>query len=160
MRPRIISIAVFSLVVVCFSGHDCCSATGSDALLRDTKARSFTDSIARDIEEGAASKLQAKMTSDLQGAFTQSQFNERFQRILNTYGHLIAYEYKNTAAGIKLLPDGKKKPMKRLWYSVITSMHKKGECFLFIEIVKEGSALACSGFSFTTFPYGVPAELK
>ncbi|MCJ7545789.1 MAG: hypothetical protein MUP30_03010 [Deltaproteobacteria bacterium] len=132
----------------------------SSQLNNDTLVRQFCDSLAADLVKADAAAIRLKMTNDFKEYYNPEQFTKRYYQIAEMYGQVKEYNFKMVGTGVKMYFDGRKYPMKKIWYAVTTTKHKMGECFLFIEVIAEGSHLASSGFSFVMFTGDIPDNLK
>jgi len=125
------------------------------------KARNFSDSFVEAIIKDMYSDLRRKLAKDLRDSIPEEQIKPTLDKIYATYGGKpLEPEFKMDEIGYKLYSEGVKKPLRKFWYAIRTTEHKKGTHFLFVEVVPEGDRLVCAGFSIVTFPLGVPPALK
>jgi hypothetical protein len=124
------------------------------------RARELSDSIAKAMIEDRTGEVYQNMERVFRDYYSESQFRELTEPMYSAYGKPLEFEMKEVSAGYKSYGGGVPKPMRKIWYAVRTTKHPKGTVFLFTEIVKDGSSLACAGVSMVTFPTGNPPEFN
>ena len=124
------------------------------------KAREFSDSVVKAIIEDREKELRQKMEQAFQDYYSEKDMKPLLERIYSAYGKPLEVEFKKDAVGYKIYDTGERKPMRKFWYAVKTTKQDEERRFLFTEIVPNGEALACVGFSIVTFSQGIPPDLR
>ena len=124
------------------------------------KARELSDSVVKAIIEDRQNELRQKMEQAFRDYYSEKDMKPLLEKIYSAYGKPLEVEFKKDEVGYKIYDTGERKPMRKFWYSVRTTKQTKEPQFLFTEIVPDGDALACVGFSIVTFTHGIPPDLR
>ena len=136
------------------------SQAGANAAIDLDKAQKISDSIVADLMQNDRVHLRTKMEKDFIEYYDENSFGSIIDQMFTTYGTPLEAWYIKNELGRKTGSGGYDKPMRKFWYAVQTSKHKKGVVYLTVEIVPDDGGLASSGVAMVTFPMGVPPDFR
>ena len=87
-----------------------------------------------------------KMESDFTKMVKREDFGPQLERLFQYCGWPLDSELKQRGSGMKVYPDGRKKPLLKFTYASATNQHSKGQCFFSVVIVPDGNALKVTSF--------------
>jgi hypothetical protein len=132
----------------------------TDALVHE-HARALSDCMVADLVADRREEAYSRMESDFRQINKMEQFELSMNLLFAPYGRPIDAEFKAMQAGtIANVAASATRPMLKLWYAVTTTKHKRGNHFIFVEVVSDQDRLAIRRFSIVGFPGGPPSYLK
>jgi hypothetical protein len=124
------------------------------------QAREVADSLVRSVIADKYAAVYAWMEQAFRDAISEKEFRPALERLYEPYGKPLDAEYKMQEEGYRLYENGMRKPLRKFWYAVRTTEQPKGKCFLFVEVVPDGKALAAAAVQIVTFAGDPPTALK
>ncbi len=130
-----------------------------DSTLDQQKAREFSDKVVKALIENQQKELRQMGEQVMRNSVSEKDFKVMLEKVFSTYGKPLEVKFKSDSLGYRVYEDGKRKPVRKFWYSVQTTKNEDGQ-YLFTEIVPDDESLAFATFAIVTFPQGIPPELK
>lgn len=164
--PRyVLSVLVGTLFAVVLAVSACTKTSpdseGAGEVSGDQKAaRQLSDAVAEDLVNRQPERLYAKAERAFRDTVDQGNFAALLDRMYATYGTPLEFEFKKQELGTRAYTNGQNKQMWKSWYAARTTKYDKGTYFLFVEVVRDGTALAFSSFAIVSFEKDVPADLR
>ena len=123
-------------------------------------AREVADQVVANVIARDTDNLFKRMEAVFQQSTKPAALRPTLEAIFAYGGRPLEAQFKAADEGSKTYLDGTRKPMIKVWYAVSTTKNKKGTYFLFVEVVPDGTRLACTTFSIVAFTNGVPEYLR
>ncbi len=134
--------------------------TNNLQVLDEKAARQVADGVVADVIAQRHKALLERMEGVFQKEHSEGLVPSALDPIFAYGGRPLEAEFKAVDQGQKLYLDGRRKPLLKFWYAVRTTKSEKGKYFMFVEVVPDGSRLACTTLSIVSFFNGVPPHLR
>ena len=137
--PQVVCVSVFLML----GG---CSLVPNGSTIDRAAAQKVADSFMADLVADKVDGALDKMEPEFIHQTGRPQAAAGVRNLFAYCGRPLDSEFKHDEVGFKVYLDGRRKPMRKFYYSATTTTHPKGECFFSVEVVPDDGS-----FRVTTF---------